>query len=199
MEHCKSIFARHGIPSEVMTDNGPQFTSQYFTRFATQWGFTHTMSSPRYTQSNGEAERAVRTVKGFLQKEKDPYLALMAYKSTPLTNGYNLAQLSIGWQLRTTVPVTLSSLNPGWTDITKLKKDEQKKRQRLSWNFNKRHRAQHLTSLTPGDHVWIKDRKKKGMVIRQAKAPRSYVIHTPRGILRCNRNHLVTTPMAAAA
>ena len=85
----------------------------------------------------------MRTVKDLLQKEKDPNLALMAYRATPLTNGYSPAQLSMGQQLRTTVPVTLSSLNPGWTDITKLKKEEQKKRQRLSWYFNKRHSTSH--------------------------------------------------------
>ena len=28
VEHCKSIFTRHGIPSKVMTDNGPQFPSE---------------------------------------------------------------------------------------------------------------------------------------------------------------------------
>lgn len=77
VEHCKSIFARHGIPSEAMTDNGPQFSSECFTQFVTQWGFTHTTSSPRYAQSNGKAERALRTVTGLLQKEKDPYLALL--------------------------------------------------------------------------------------------------------------------------
>ena len=77
----------------------------------------------------------MRTVKDLLQKEKDPYLALMAYRATPLANGYSPAQLSMGRQLRTTVPVTLSSLNPGWTDITKLKKEEQTKRQRLIWNL----------------------------------------------------------------
>lgn len=124
------------------------------------------------------------TVKGLLQKEKDPYLALMAYRATPLANGYSPAQLSMGRQLRTTVLVTLSSLNPGWTDITKLKEEEQKKRQRLSWKFNKRHRAQHLKRLTPGDHVWVKHTKEKGIVKRQAAAPRSYVIDTPRGNLR---------------
>ena len=110
-----------------MRDNGPQFASEYFTRFATQWGFRHTTSSPRYAQSNGEAEHAVRTAKGLLQKENDPYLALIVYRATPLANWYGPAQLSMGQQLRTTVPVTPSSLNPGWTDITKLKKDEQKK------------------------------------------------------------------------
>ena len=30
VEHCKSIFTRHGIPSKVMTDNGPQFPSEVF-------------------------------------------------------------------------------------------------------------------------------------------------------------------------
>lgn len=133
------------------------------------------------------------------EKEKDPYLALMAYRATPLANGYSTAQLSMGRQLRTTVPVTLSSLNPGWTDITKFKEEEQKKRLRLSWNFNKRHRAQHLTRLTPGDHVWVKDTKEKGTVIRQVEAPRSYVMDTPRGNLRRNQNHLVSTPVAPAA
>ncbi|KAI4881647.1 hypothetical protein NFI96_006235, partial [Prochilodus magdalenae] len=112
---------RHGIPSEVMTDNGPQFASECFTKFIAQWGFTHVTSSLRYAQSNGEAERAVRTIKGLLQKEKDPYLALLAYRATPLANGHSPAQLLMGRQLRTTVPVTLSSLNPGWTDIVKLK------------------------------------------------------------------------------
>ena len=65
-------------------------------------------------------------------------------------------------------------------------------------HFNKRHRAQQLTTLTPGDHVWIKDTKEKGTVISQANAPRSYVIDSPRGILRRNRNHLVTTPVPPA-
>lgn len=198
VEHCKSIFARHGIPSELLSDNGPQFSSERFSEFAARWGFTHTTSSPRYAQSNGEAERAVRTVKGLLQKEEDPYLALLAYRATPLANGHSPAQLSMGRQLRTTLPVTLSSLNPGWTDIAKLKEEEQRMRQRSRVNFNKRHRAQQLSTLTPGKHVWIKDTKEKGTVISQADTPRSYVIDSPRGTLRRNRHHLVSTPVPPA-
>ena len=30
IKHLKSIFARHGIPQEVVTDNGPQYSSQEF-------------------------------------------------------------------------------------------------------------------------------------------------------------------------
>ena len=79
----KSIFARHGIPEVVRSDNGPQYDSAEFTKFAKEWGFQHVTSSPRYAQSNGEVERSVQTVKNLLKKEDDPTKALMAYRSTP--------------------------------------------------------------------------------------------------------------------
>ena len=30
IRHCKSVFARHGIPEEDITDNGPQLDSRAF-------------------------------------------------------------------------------------------------------------------------------------------------------------------------
>ena len=64
----KSVFARHGIPSELFTDNGPQLSSYAFKKFATEWDFVHTTSGPSYPQSNGQAERCVQTVKNLLKK-----------------------------------------------------------------------------------------------------------------------------------
>ena len=66
IRHTKSIFARHGIPQEVISDKGPQYSSLEYKKFADQYAFTHTTSSPRFPQSNGEAERAVRTIKQML-------------------------------------------------------------------------------------------------------------------------------------
>ena len=64
----KGIFARHGIPEQVRSDNGPQYASAEFTHFATEWGFKHVTSSPRFPQSNGEVECAVKTSKSLLKK-----------------------------------------------------------------------------------------------------------------------------------
>ena len=68
----KTMFARHGILDELRPDKGPQYHSDEFAQFASDWGFRHTTSSPRYPQSNGQAERAVRTGKDILRKENNP-------------------------------------------------------------------------------------------------------------------------------
>lgn len=85
----KAIFSRHGVPNTLITDNGPQFAAAEFADFAKDYNFHHVTSSLHYSQSNGEAERAVRTVKSLLQKNEDPHKALMAYRATPqLLMGY---------------------------------------------------------------------------------------------------------------
>ena len=70
----KSVFARWGIPFEVITDNGPQFDSQSFKDFSLSYGFKHTTSSRYFAQANGEAECAVKIAKSILRQE-DPMLA----------------------------------------------------------------------------------------------------------------------------
>ena len=39
IEQCKSVFARHGIPVEIVSDNMP-FQSNEFIAFAKAWGIT---------------------------------------------------------------------------------------------------------------------------------------------------------------
>ena len=58
-----STFCRTAIPDTLWSDGWPQFTSKEFNAFATQWGFTHQMSSPTYPQSNGKVEATVRLMK----------------------------------------------------------------------------------------------------------------------------------------
>ena len=55
-----------------------------FAKFADGYGLKHEPSSPKFPQSNGKVERAVKTVKLLLRKSTASYLALMTYRSTPL-------------------------------------------------------------------------------------------------------------------
>ena len=62
----RSLFSRFGIPEQVVSDNGPQFTSQEFKEFLQMNRVKHITSAPRLPSSNGEAERIVRTLKSAL-------------------------------------------------------------------------------------------------------------------------------------
>ena len=65
--HMKSMFAGHGILSQLVSDTMP-FASREFNDFAKEWGIKLTTSSPMYPQSNGQSERAVQTMKNMLKK-----------------------------------------------------------------------------------------------------------------------------------
>jgi transposase InsO family protein len=93
-------FARHGIPVEVVSDNSP-FGAAEFKRFAIKYEFRHTTSSPRYAQSNGRAENAVKIAKRIMTKAReagsDPLLALLEWRNTPSEQlGPSPAQLMFG-------------------------------------------------------------------------------------------------------
>lgn len=192
--HLKSIFARHGIPEILITDNGPQFACQEMKEFANEYCFEHVTSSPRYPQSNGEAERAVRTVKNLLKKASDPYKALLAYRTTALANGYSPAQLLMGRRLRTTLPMLPDTLKPCVPDIQQIRHAERERKMRQTEQYNIRHRTRDLDKLLPGQSVWITDAKAQGTVTSVHPTPRSYVISGPQGMIRRNRRHLVPIP-----
>ncbi|RLJ22758.1 hypothetical protein DJ031_00290, partial [bacterium endosymbiont of Escarpia laminata] len=48
INQLKAQFARHGIPSVMMTDNGPEFASEDFNEFVKLWKIKHITSSPRF-------------------------------------------------------------------------------------------------------------------------------------------------------
>ena len=185
----KSIFARHGIPLEVFSDNVPQYSSMEFSEFAKAYKFVHTTSSPKFPQSNGEAERAVRTIKTLLQKADDPYATLLAYRSTPVCCGCSPAELLMNRQLCSTVPIAPTQLQPAVPDYSRLKEREEAMREKQTDNFNSCHRSRELTPLLPGETLWVTDQQTPATVV-ELSSPRSYQIQTSFRMLRRNRRHL---------
>ena len=195
IHQIKSVFAAHGIP-DVVTDNGTQFSSQDFAQFASSYGFTHVTSSPKHPQANGEAERAVQTIKQLLKKNKDPYLALLMYRATPLQNGLSPSELLMGRKLKTRVPIFPKSLKPTTPDHDAIKAKEVANKEKQCLNFNQRHAARELPPLQPGDPVWIRDMKRSGEIIAASSSPHSYIIKTQKGTVRHNRAAIISTPAA---
>ena len=183
-----SIFAVHGVPDIVVSDNGPQYASKEFKAFATNYGFTHVTSPPLYPQSNGEAERAVRTIKTILKKNDDPYLGLMAYRSTPLQNGASPCQLLMGREIRTTLPRISAGSVPA-----NIREREERYREKQAITFNRRHRAHvDLPTLNEGENVLIRDQNRRGQVIEKSTSPRSFVVRSDQGsTIRRNRGSLI--------
>ena len=85
------FFARFGNPKVLLSDNGPQFTSEEFESFLKLNGIQHCKTSPYAPKANSQVERFHRylehsiraaELEGFLCTEVLPDI-LQVYRSTP--------------------------------------------------------------------------------------------------------------------
>lgn len=196
--HTKSICARHGIPEEIVSDNMP-FNSHEFREFAQQWGIKLTTSSPGYAQSNGQAERFVQTLKNLLKKAddngRDPYIALLEYRNTPISGlnpPYSPSQLLYSRLLRSKMPVLSSVLEPRVVhahDMLKARQFQQKK------YYDTKARNVPYSVLKPGDVVRVQRGKvwEPACVTDVHTQPRSYIVQNEHGHIRRNRRQIIKT------
>ena len=193
IQKMKSVFARHGIPREIVSDHVP-FASYEMKSFAASWEFKLTHSSPGFPSSNGMAERAIKTVKHALKKATqtgtDPHLVLLSLRNTPVTGlNESPAQMLMGRVLRSTLPCSSAVLTQSVPQHLHSKIQNLQFRQKQHYD----QRAKPLPVLTSGDTVHMHTRRgwEPAVVIRQRDEPRSYTVQTPAGrTQRRNRRHL---------
>lgn len=182
IDKLSAMFARYGIPIEVCTDGGPQFTSREFSNFARKYDFKHTVSSPRFPRSNGLAEKGVQVVKRILKKttegKNDFWLGLLNYRSSPLEDGQSPGELLQGRRLRTPIP--------DFKETT---------RQVVKKHHQTLPKRAHLPALQKGQVVRVQGDTwaTKAKVVDRTR-PRSYTVTTEKGnVIRRNRQHLLAT------
>ena len=124
-----------------------------------------------------------------MSKAEDPCLGLLAYWVAPLANGYSPAELLMGRKLHSTVPMIQEMYQPKLPPHSEISLKENLYRSKQQSYFNKRHRTCQLKPLKTGDQVWIPELHQQATVLHEV-APRSYLIQTPRGRIRRNRQHL---------
>ncbi|XP_049948874.1 uncharacterized protein K02A2.6-like [Schistocerca serialis cubense] len=107
IQALSAIFCIEGLPQTIVSDNGPQFMSAEFQSFCQANGIQHLTSAPFSPQSNGAAERLVRTFKSQMLKLKESHsredallLFLSSYRSQP-RDGRSPAELLHGRPHRT--------------------------------------------------------------------------------------------------
>ena len=190
----KELFSEHGIPETIRSDNGPQFASHQFAEFAKEWNFDHTTSSPRNPRSNGQAEAAVKVTKGLLTRAKysgqDPFLALLAYRSTPIdAHLRSPAEMLYQRAIRTTVPQRIRHKDPQ----AAADRDHLNDRATQSAAYHDCHcrpksplyAGQTVSVLNDAKTLWL-----PATVIRQAKHGSYLVQVIGRGQYRCARDHI---------
>ncbi|XP_043199020.1 uncharacterized protein K02A2.6-like isoform X1 [Amphibalanus amphitrite] len=124
IEALTKIFATHGFPVTLVSDNGPPFKSAEFENFLRSRGIFHRATPPYHPASNGQAESMVRTFKSFLKKQQSNGRSravavcqfLARYRVTPCSStGRAPAELLLGRMPRT----KLSLLKPSVTQRLK--------------------------------------------------------------------------------
>lgn len=62
------IFTRFGVPRELQSDQGPQFTSNLIATLMQEYQIRHGKSSPYHPQENGQVEVTNRELENILTK-----------------------------------------------------------------------------------------------------------------------------------
>lgn len=177
----REVFARYGLPEQLVSDNGPQFVSEELESFLRRNGVKHIRSSPYHPSSNGAAERLVQTVKQALEAghgegasvEQTLATFLLRYRVTPhATTGVPPSVLMMGRSLRT----RLDLMRP---DVGRRVRDQQ--------NLQKTQHDTHCRErqFVLGQKVWVRNMREGPCwipgVIVGIQGPVSYQIRVTSG------------------
>lgn len=203
IEQVESFFAYFGIAEEVVSDNGPPFNSELFETFLSVNGAKVSKSPPYHPQSNGLAERGVRTVKDCLKKylldEKCKPLSLsrkinrflISYRNTPCT----VTNRTPSSMLYSYTPRTLVNLvNPRKVEIESVyPKNVVSTKCVPSTSSN--HAVQSTKTFTAGEKVFYRNHFKEIVrwipaVILQKLSPLTYLINVDGNVKMVHVNQI---------
>ena len=116
----RQLFATYGLPLQLVSDNGPQFTAVQFQHFLKGNGVKHIRCTPYHPSSNGLAERFVRTFKQAMKAGEGDGLPLLhrlqnfllSYRATPhATTNKSPSSLFLHRPIRTVMDLIRPSCN----------------------------------------------------------------------------------------
>ena len=151
IEVLHTIFATHGLPRKIVTDNGPSFTSEEFNTFLSKNGIVHITTAPYHASSNGLAKYGVQTFKSGLKRTPGHSIQerlskfLFTYRITPhSTTGIAPAVLLMNRRFRS----HLDRLIPDISQRVELRQSKQAEHH---------NNCKPLRTYSTGDTVFVRD------------------------------------------
>lgn len=69
----QAVFRMHGVPKEIVSDRDPRFTAAFWSQLFKRLGTRFNMSSANHPQTDGQSERANRTIEEILRCYVSPH------------------------------------------------------------------------------------------------------------------------------
>eukprot|EP00795_Rhopilema_esculentum_P015552 gene15552-6817_t len=192
------IFATHGLPHVVKSDNGPPFNSADIKDYMKENGIHFQPITPLWPQANSEAEnfnkpmtKAIKAaqVEGRNWK-KELYRFVLNYRATPhTTTKYPPAQLLFNRKIRIKLPDTVEkSLSPLDEEI---RKNDTQAKVTMKQNADRKRGAKER-KMSIGNLVLIRQRKRNKLTSKFAPKPFRIVRIKGTMITACRNGHYVT-------
>ena len=165
MEKLKTMFATHGTPRQLQSDNGPPFNSREFAEFAKTEGFHHHRVTPEHARANGEAESFMKLLNkteqiACLNGGKSSVAVqemLTGYRSTPHpATGVPPYEVLMNRQIRTKLDHQARECHENPRD-TAIDKQDEKYKDKIKQNSENRNTKEH--NFLVGDHVLLKQKR----------------------------------------
>ena len=161
LEWLDNVFATHGYPKQIKSDNASYFTSQEFKQTLTSWGIQQHFVTPYWPQANGQIERFNQVIlKHVLTSNttgrdwrKSLPMMLRNYRTTPhQSTGETPAMMLMHRELRTKLPSVKSSKS---YDDTRAQQVDAKAKQQAKEYANGKRRAREK-DFKIGDKVLLR-------------------------------------------
>eukprot|EP00794_Sanderia_malayensis_P001428 gene1428-biopygen1178 len=160
------IFARHGIPEKVTTDNGPPFNGKEFKTYMTELGIKYNPSTPLWPQGNAEVESFNKPLEKAIRAahiEGRPWQQALAkflpnYRSSPHSmTKVPPAEMLFNRQIRGRLPVLHNRHQI--VDRHQEARNNQEANKEKSRNYANQRRHAKQSNLHVGDTVLVKKPK----------------------------------------
>ncbi len=103
----ENVICQHGVPDNVITDRGPQFTSRFWNRVCTYMTTDHRLSTAFHPQTDGQTERQNQTMEQYLR-------AYVNYEQDNWVELLPLAQFAYNNSVHASMKMTLFFANYGY-------------------------------------------------------------------------------------